>query len=174
MSDSNKLVEVAPLSRLKIRNISMALREAIRLPNNQAFPIAYFIENMLIDLDPKFEFYILEMKEMGTQEGLTIPDAHCMYIRQDVYDGASNKISNPRDLFTLAHELGHYLLHTTDRVRFARNSNVEPYRQPEWQANTFAAELLCPGQIAKTMSVSDLVTTFKVSQSVAEIQRRVK
>ena len=60
MSDSNKLVEVAPLSRLKIRNISMALREAIRLPNNQAFPIAYFIENMLIDLDPKFEFYILE------------------------------------------------------------------------------------------------------------------
>lgn len=59
-----------------------------------------------------------------------------------------------RQRFTLAHEIGHYLLHTTpgeevefvDKVRYRRSLKETPLKpEPEEvEANLFAAELLMP------------------------------
>lgn len=44
------------------------------------------------------------------------------------------------------------------------------YINPEWQANTFAAELLVPMDLVKNMSANDIVKNCKVSWQCAKIQ----
>jgi Zn-dependent peptidase ImmA (M78 family) len=174
MSQKENRVVVKPMSRSKISEITSALRSVLGIAETAYFPIVYFIENLLLRIDPKFEFIICSKEEMGCQEGLTIPDKHIMKIREDVYIGAT-KYHNPRDLFTLAHELAHYVLHTSDGVVFSRiNGKVEAFRDPEWQANTFAAELMCPSKVAKYMSEEDIVAAFRVSKKVAKIQSTIR
>jgi hypothetical protein len=69
-----------------------------------------------------------------------------------------------RKRFSVAHELGHYFLHTTHGTS----------RQIEREADAFAGELLVPGHflrnaIARTSSIDELRTLFQVSRQVVEI-----
>ena len=72
--------------------------------------------------------------------------------------------SKGRKRFSIAHELGHYYLHTV------HGSN----RQVEREADAFAGELLVPGHflrnaLTRTSSVDELRTLFQVSRQVIEI-----
>lgn len=50
-----------------------------------------------------------------------------------------------RQRFTIAHEIGHYLLgHTTDFCSFDERKTTDPRGSNERQANIFASELLMP------------------------------
>ena len=44
----------------------------------------------------------------------------------------------PRDIFTIAHEIGHAILHDDiEEIALARNDEeIKPFENPEWQANT--------------------------------------
>jgi Zn-dependent peptidase ImmA (M78 family) len=92
-----------------------------------------------------------------------------------------------RQRFTIAHELGHYILHknllgkgvndnkayrTTQQSKFF-NPNIGSYQETE--ANRFAASLLMPGdlvisEMAKDFSVEQLAEKFKVSKLAMEIR----
>jgi Zn-dependent peptidase ImmA (M78 family) len=64
-------------------------------------------------------------------------------IRPEIYDRAV--AGHGRDRMTLAHEVGHLLLHT--EVQLARRIGagpIEAFRDPEWQAKAFAGELMVP------------------------------
>lgn len=66
-------------------------------------------------------------------------------ISETVYTDAYN--GDPRSRFTIAHELGHAVLHTPlDGFAIGKDACAykESYYNSEWQANTFAAELLIP------------------------------
>ena len=94
-----------------------------------------------------------------------------MKIRRDVYEGAI--IGDGRSRFTLCHELFHYLFHTSENISFARSDEKLPsYLDPEWQANTFAAELMIPIDLVKGMTVSEVVDKCKVSRQCAQIQMK--
>ena len=67
----------------------------------------------------------------------------------------------------------HYLLHDETNISFARSINEIPaYVDPEWQANTFAAELLIPKKLIKDLSVEEIMRKCGVSRQCAEIQMK--
>lgn len=72
----------------------------------------------------------------------------------------------------MAHELGHYLMHTRDELVFTRNQiKLKSYEDSEWQANTFASELLMPEYlITKDDNIFTLMNRFGVSKSAAKVR----
>jgi len=82
-----------------------------------------------------------------------------------------------RDRFTVAHELGHYILHSkfgeTPMIAHREDHNIA-----EREANWFAAALLMPKDIfihksKEGLSNSELSSYFKVSQQAIEVRKKV-
>lgn len=156
---------VEPMSRKGIRKFANEFRQLFGLENVLYFPIVRFIEWCLPALGLNYE--ILTVEEMDNTYGLTNTRKNILYIREDVYYRAIE--GNPRDRFTLCHELGHFLLHTPERVSFARG-DIPAYRNPEWQANAFAGELMAPYHLTDCMSVDEIMNECGMSRQAAQIQ----
>ena len=135
--------EVPPRSRRSIMDAADGLRRALRIEQDY-FPIDRVVEIEMPKVWPDFSFEVKEYDEMGEEHGRTYPERGEIWLRADIYDGMSN--GQGRDRFTLAHELGHLLLHQqrglARRLRPVRE--VKIYENPEWQANSFAGALLIP------------------------------
>lgn len=99
------------------------------------------------------------------------PNEKKIVISESVYDGAF--AGNHRDRFTIAHEIGHLLLHHDANISFARgNDKIQPYEDPEWQANTFAGEVLVPVHLIKGLKIEEISIKSNVSRQVASIQQK--
>lgn len=161
--------KVPPLSRSKIRELAKAFRQVLGLENVHNLSITKIYE-ILVE-QGAFELEILEENEMGENEGLTYPNENRILIREDVYEGACQGVGRHR--LTLAHEIGHWLIHKNTQVSYARNeANVKPYEDPEWQANCFAGELLVPYDLCKDWSVFEIEMRCRVSGSAAATIKR--
>lgn len=160
-------IRATALSRANIRDLTLKLREQCGMQNQLYFPIVEFIEWILGDPDNDFDYEIVPVSEMEDTYGTTNTASNVMRIREDVYNGAV--AGNPRDRFTLCHELGHFLLHQPELVSYARG-NIPTYCQPEWQANTFAAELMAPYHLVKNMSIDQIAQKCGMSKTAATIQ----
>lgn len=162
-----------PLSRKEIRRITQNLRNILGLENQPYFPIMPFIEGTLPMVDPEFNLEILPKDEMGNIHGLTFPEKHQILLREDVYEGACN--GKGRDRFTVAHELGHYVLHTPSKIMLAKLESgitVPSYMDPEWQADVFAGELLMPASLMKGVPPLVIARRCEVSEAAARYQSR--
>lgn len=160
-------ISAIPLSRAKIREFTMELRKACGMQSELYFPIVEFIEWILADPENEFDYEIVPKEEMNDTYGTTNTASNIMRIREDVYDGAVS--GNPRDRFTLCHELGHFLMHQPKYISYARG-DVPIYCQPEWQANTFAAELMAPFELVKNMTAKQIADACGMSMTAANIQ----
>lgn len=169
---SEECFEVPPLSRLEIRKITDNLRQVLGL-RAPYFRIVEFLEHVLPSVDSDFQFDVKPAQIMGSNHGLTSPDEKLIVIREDVYNGACG--GRGRDRLTMAHELGHYVLHSN--VSFARKSgksNVPAFSSSEWQASCFGAELLVPYQhLLCCQSPKDAESIFGVSAEAANYQWRI-
>ena len=164
-----------PLSRDKIAHYAFQLRKLAGLENFMNFDIVRFIENILPDLHPNFQFEVAEPHDLINKYAETIPaysgKPAIIRIREDVYTDAVS--GGHRSRFTLTHELGHLLLHNPLRMTLCRlEANLPPYIDPEWQANTFAGEFLVMRHLARGMSPLEIKQKFNVSYYVAEIQAK--
>jgi predicted transcriptional regulator len=80
-----------------------------------------------------------------------------------------------RDVFTIAHELGHYFLHSKIGLH-PITVNREGSNLVEWEANAFAAAFLLPAdEFEKSWekhrhSIADVAVEFGVSTSVVRIR----
>lgn len=160
-----------PLSRKKIRQLTFSLRKVLGLENESFFPVVHLLEIVLPQADPEFNYIIKSEDDMPNEYALCYPEENSIYIREDVYERAVEGV--PRDRFTIAHEIGHYIIHTPSRMKLARknkNEKIPSYLCPEWQANTFAGELLAPPHIIKGLSTYEISERCGVSLEVAEIQ----
>lgn len=164
----------SPTSRNKIRQITNFLRNQLELTNEVFFPVVEFLELGLPQIDPLFEYEIVPEHEMPNRYAVTYPEENKIVIRQDVYERALSGV--PRDRFTVAHEIGHYIMHRPRAIQLARDSkngkSLPKYRDPEWQANTFAGELLAPPHIIRGMSELEIIRSCGVSAQVCDIQKR--
>ncbi|MEE4566809.1 ImmA/IrrE family metallo-endopeptidase [Paenibacillus polymyxa] len=164
--------EASPLSRSDIREIANLFRRSCNLTDTKFFPIVHFLELVMPKLDEQFVWLSVPKSEMGSKHGLAYPDDKLIKIREDVYEGAEQ--GNGRDRFTIAHEIGHYFLHKKERVSFARRmgaaEKLPAFRDPEWQADAFAGELLAPPHIIKDMSVFEVMRFCGISQQAARKQ----
>jgi hypothetical protein len=159
------------LSRLDIRREALLIRKTFGFDKQLYFPIIRFVELILPQLMPEFVFDVASEDELGDCHGLTYPERHLMRIREDVYLRADEGIG--RDRATIAHELGHYILHQPSRVAHARiefGATLPAFKSPEWQAKAFAGELLVPAHLVKGMKSWEVVKLCGVSQEAAELQ----
>lgn len=156
------------LSREKIREFVRYLRETCGLKDDLYFPIVQFIEFGLANpICSDFNYEIVTTEDMGDMYGVTNTSDNTMKIREDVYWGAVKGV--PRDRFTLCHELGHYFLHQPEFMSFARG-DIPYYRNPEWQANTFAGELMAPYDLTRNMDADEIMKKCGMSRQAATIQ----
>ena len=161
-------VEAEGLSRDRIGRVARKLRQLVGCEEEYNFPIVHFIEWILMDSGVTVEY--VEPEEMRETYGTTNTAKDLIRIRSDVYEGAVK--GNPRDRFTLCHEVGHYFLHQPEAISHARGE-VPAYKDPEWQANTFAAELMAPSYLIKDMTVEEIMKKCGMSRQAATIQYRV-
>lgn len=93
-----------------------------------------------------------------------------IYIRESVYLSAER--GNPRDRFTITHEIAHALLLNETTVQFCRSDaqSIPLYRDPEWQADCLAGELLVPYDYCKYLSIQDIMDVCQVSRKAAQTQ----
>lgn len=160
-----------PISRKKIREITNFIRKQFGLSDETFFPVIHFLEFGMPEIDNNFNFEVVPINEMNGCYAETYPEKSKIDIREDVYDRATDNI--PRDRFTIAHEIGHFIMHRPGRIAFARGNRLEQlpaFKNPEWQANTFAGELLAPPNIIRGWSLHEVTKNCGVSQMVAEIQ----
>ena len=160
--------KVPPKSKELIRNTAKSVREIFHLGNKKINMIK-FIEFILPVVMPGFYYEIIQKEYMGEDEARTYPDKKLIQIRSDVYDEAIR--GGGRSQFTLAHELGHLVMHAglEKSPSYARNKQShEIYEDSEWQADKFAAEFLMPwNEVKKCQSVDEIVEKFCVSKKAA-------
>lgn len=160
-------VVAKPRSRVDIRKMTNKLRKLLGFEDSLYFPIVEFVEWILANPEDGIDLEIVEPEEMDNTYGTTNTGINKMRIRSDVYEGAVH--GNPRDRFTLCHEVGHYFLHQPESISFARGK-VPRYKDPEWQANTFAGELMAPYGLIKNMNINEIMEKCGMSMQAATIQ----
>jgi hypothetical protein len=162
-------IAVPPISRSKIRSIAHALRSHLQW-EEPSFPIVEVMEHILPDLLSGYELQICDADELGVNHGLTSPDENIVRIREDVYNRACEGAG--RDRMTMAHELGHLILHRDiGMARLPPDSVIPVYMDSEWQANCFGGELLiCATHIHICGDVTEIANCFGVSTQAASTQ----
>jgi hypothetical protein len=83
-----------------------------------------------------------------------------------------------RNHFTIAHELGHYVLHSRLGKVAPLIAGRKGSTRVEWEANWFAASLLMPEEAFRKAaqtgcSILELAARFNVSVEAAEVRRKV-
>lgn len=118
-----------PMSRADIRSVATQLRRMTGTENIPWFPIVETLELVLDQVVPGFNYDIRTVNEMGDNHGLTDFHDKLIIIREDVYEGAIN--GSGRDRGTIAHELGHAILHGPERLaRIIRREVIRAFEDP--------------------------------------------
>lgn len=158
------------MSRNKIAEIAQIVRSAVELDDTLYFPVVQFIEVMAAEEGIDFNYEIVEVNELAGTYATTNTSENVMCIREDVYKRAIK--GNPRDRFTLCHEIGHYFLHRPETISNARGE-IPKYCDPEWQANAFAGELMAPRALIKGMTSKEIAEKCGMSMTAADIQYKM-
>jgi hypothetical protein len=157
--------KVSPRSKRNIQDLAQSLRDSLGI-NCLQLPIVVIYEALqhIDDLDLE----VVEDWHLPSEEAVTYPDLKTIQVRESVYDSAY--AGDPRSRFTLAHELGHYLMHRDQNASFSRSGSHKIYCDCEWQADRFASELLIDRRLFKAdWTVQEVMEKFKASQKAAEI-----
>lgn len=129
----------------------------------QKVPVPQLFEWILDKLFKKSEWEVIPDDQMP-EEGKTFTGMNKTEIRESVYTAAC--CGDGRARFTMMHEIGHCLLHTPDRIalcRLAPGEKLLPFEDPEWQANTFAAEVLTDIDVVRKMDYREISKSCGVS-----------
>ncbi|MFV5368234.1 ImmA/IrrE family metallo-endopeptidase [Acinetobacter junii] len=161
-------VKVAPLSKQSINQKARILRDKLfKLKPDESIDLSKILEHKLHSLGVIYDVW--EIDEMPDVEALTNPDAMTIILRADTYDALCNPLHPKyhRARFTVAHEIGHLFLH--EGFALARGAvRHQHYEDSEWQADTFAAELLMPTEQCVGLSIEQIQAKFHVGYKAAK------
>ncbi len=163
-------LEALPLSRQQIRDFSTQIRKAVQMDDHPFMDVQSLIDFILPKIMPGFYYDVRSIQEMGEKHGEAAPSEGRISIRADVFDGMVAGVG--RDRFTVAHEISHLLLHTPDRIVLNRRGGTPPpFRDPEWQANCLAGELLAHHKFINQYStVHEMARKAGISLPAAKVQ----
>ena len=186
---SELITPVRPMGKIAIQREALAVLAKLfpeGLETPCAVPILRFLEE-----DLEFEYnmrFVVRSSTWPTEGGARPkehPDGAGIALDQDRFNLLRR--DNRRARFTAAHEFGHVLLHL-DQLRVAwqgdlpyfaglipRGKLCKPYMDPEWQADTFANQLLLPEPMLKRVislgwSEFRIADVFKISRSALDIR----
>lgn len=172
---SIKGFRVPPRSRAGILATASKLRRCFVPDNVLFFDVVRVLENVIPIAYPEFELIVMPNEDLPNELALTFPDKKQIIVREDVYKAAV--LGDGRARFTMAHELGHIVLHSGIQNVYARSkegSELRSYEDSEWQANVFSGEILAPAHAVKDMRVCEIMQECGVSYTVANIQLGLK
>lgn len=175
MQTTAPAIAVPPLSRKSIRSFAGLLREQFGMADIPYVRLDILLEVLSCPLGnmekPLVEVEIVDDCKLPGKYAAYYPLSNLLKIRQSVYLGACH--GNGRDRFTIAHELGHFFLHQDAELTLARPNSygqkIPAYRDPEWQANTFASEFLIPHDLVKGMTPEEVSVKCGTSLEAARI-----
>lgn len=163
--------KVKPLRKVAVQQVAQAFRDSVGIKGERINICALY--ELLQDMG-FLEFEVVEDWALFGMEAQTKPDENFIQIRQSVYDLATEGDGHCR--FTLAHELGHLLLHKgQEAVIYARGEipKHEIYEDSEWQADVFASELLMDSRLVDSnKSASEVAKIFGTSVTAAAMKIR--
>lgn len=163
---------VKPMSTKSIREIALAVRSLFGIKTNFCDVVGIvelFGHGFLSD----FSFEVVDDNEesMKGKWAETFPDKKLVRVKNSVYIKACEGDGQAR--YTIAHELGHlFLRHRFDKSFSRYNGDLPRWRDSEWQADTFAAELLMCVNLVMGMTANEIAEKCVVSYSAAETRRR--
>jgi Zn-dependent peptidase ImmA (M78 family) len=169
-------VKVSPRSTKDIEALTLAWRDALGVPNEWAPNMLRLLEIELPRLPKLGQFALITRSdlEMGNAEAYTQFNPPHIVVRTSVYQSARK--CDGRSRMTLAHELGHLVMHPgasklrTDFPELSR-TKIKPYEWAEWQANKFASLFLMPLHVIREFtSASQLSECCQVSLQAAQIR----
>lgn len=163
-----------PMNRAEIRSLAFQVRSNFGFGKTLRFPILEFVELALPQIDKNYAFEVADFRELGQSHGLTEREGDfvTIKIREDVYDLAYDEAG--RDRGTVAHELGHYLMHARSPTLHRHfGGEVRTFEDPEWQAKCFQSELLVPKHLVLGMSAEEAASACGVSLQAAEYQMKL-
>lgn len=168
-------VKVKPTSTAKIRKLAEDFRVLLGIEAPKV-DMLDLLEDTLFQVGLSFHVDDPASPILNPEEdACAFPDRDFLVLSPRVYEGLCN--DDPRARFTLAHEVGHMLMHGSNIQGFARprtgSSPHKAYCDSEWQADTFAAEFLMPASIARGMTEQGIMDAFGVSASAAKIRASV-
>lgn len=156
------------ISRSNMRELAELIRKSIGFEKKPYFPIVEFMEFVMPEMFPGFNYEIVDDCDLSGLEGLTIPEKNLIQLPNKVYCDAA--FGKGRARFSVAHEVGHYITIDSGSVVLARvGSTVPAYRNPEWQANAFASEILMVPSLSIDMSIAEISKVFGVSNIAANV-----
>ena len=171
-------VPVDPRSNSEIERLAEGWRQALDPGNEWApeiLPMIYRAAANYSDLEG-LEVIFLPDADMGNDEARTEFDPPRIYMRASLEPDARRNL--PRARSTLAHELGHVVLHpgVPKFRKIAGNSsfrNLPAFRSAEAQAWVFARAFLMPSwHLEQVNSPKELSLRCRVSLDIAEIRYR--
>ncbi|MGN1338431.1 MAG: ImmA/IrrE family metallo-endopeptidase [Candidatus Coprovivens sp.] len=161
-------MKAQPRSKAFIRLIVEQIRKILQINNDEKVDVIRLLE-FVICPNMEISLQIVEEKYMQDKYAEYSPVEQTIKIREDVYNRAIDGVG--RDRFTISHEIGHIFLHSNNIAMARSNEQFPIYCDPEWQANVFAREFLCPLiGISKNDNVDDISKKYGVSKEVASIQ----
>jgi Zn-dependent peptidase ImmA (M78 family) len=122
----------------------------------------------------QFALIVRSDLEMGDAEAYTEFNPPHIVVRNSVYQLARK--NDGRCRMTLAHELGHLVMHPGAaklRSEYApsKTARIRPFESAEWQANKFASMFLMPLHIVREFtSAIQLAESCHVSLQAAQIR----
>ena len=149
------------------------IHDLVGYKGNKPFPIVDFFEHGLSVLyGDQFDYEVVTSKELGEKFGETYPDKHLIRLREDVYNKAVD--DDPFSRMTVAHEVGHLLLHEGIPRTLARKASrdIPAYKSSEWQANAFGGALLMPACKIIDLTPEEVSERYQVTIAAARIQCR--
>lgn len=158
-----------PLSTNDINEIAFNIRGRLGFQKCLYFPIVRFVENILPQIDEDFVFTVEEEQNMTDKYAYYDHIKNEMVVREDVYEKAC--AGDGRHRFTVAHELGHYILHRNGvkMCRIVGNERIAAYLDPEWQTNTFAGAILMPKSLISGLTADEISIKCGTSFQAANI-----
>lgn len=161
------------MSHSKIEAVTRNIRSMFEI-EEAYLPVTEILEHFLPELlGSKYSFTVQSERIMGNRHGYVDPITGELSLRGDVYDGLCD--GNGRDRFTACHEMGHYFLHRSTLNRAPAVKSIPIYRDPEWQANSFAAAILMPRELILECTSGTTVfiaAEFGVSLEAAKLRVR--
>lgn len=159
-----------PVSRADLERYANRLRRQLGVENDLRIPVLSLVEERIgLLLDGTFNYEYVDISKLPGEYAHYNPQENLLTIREDVYMRASAGVG--RDRFTIAHEIGHFCLHSDNMVlsRATPGQEIPAYRDPEWQANTFASYFMMPRHLIAGMSAKEVSECCGTSLQAAAI-----
>lgn len=155
----------------QIERLAALLRRELGVGPGDRIAMQPILEFALDDMVDGAYFEVVNDGELAGAEGRTDWHRPVITLAASTYTGLKNADDRARS--TVAHEIGHLLMHTQQPVYHYRSKAKDYHVDPEWQANYFAAALLMPADAFRKMrTVRQARKAFGVSR--AAVLRRAR